>query len=191
MTDTETEHEILTISHVVPPGSMPENAMKEELSKAYVHILSSATGLDIGQWGQDYDLRDVTLKSRVEYPDLMDAGIDVQLKCTGQASVVHRNWISWELKPQEIEKMRRTHRLTPYLFCVLVTKHQIGHWLHPSVEGLLARSHMYYIWGRDLPEPKYEQEKQTVRLPIENVLTPATLLDLMEEASRWRPIPNR
>ncbi|PPF24240.1 DUF4365 domain-containing protein [Rathayibacter rathayi] len=189
MTDTGADRATMTISHVLPAGSMPETAMKEELSKAYIHMLASATGLDIGGWNQDYDLRDITLKSRVEYPDLGDVGIDVQLKCTGQSSVVHPSWVSWELKPNEVERLRRTNRATPYMLCVLVTEHHVGHWLHHDVEGLLARSHMYYIWGRDLPVPIPAQVTRTVQLPIGNILTPARLLELMEEASAWRPIP--
>ncbi|NRG40126.1 DUF4365 domain-containing protein [Rathayibacter sp. VKM Ac-2835] len=188
MTSAATTSTTLAVSHIVPDGSMPESGMKEELSKAFVHMLASAAGLDVGTWGQDFDVRDVTLKSRVPYDELEDAGIDVQLKCTGQESVVHEEFISWKLTPTHVEKLRRTHRATPYLLCVLVTEHEVGHWLHHSVEGLLARSHMYYIWGRNLPEPVSGQDKQTIRLPKANVLTPASLLELMEEASKWRPV---
>lgn len=45
---------------------------------------------------------------------------------------------------------------------------------------------MYYLWGHDLPIPIATQESQTVHLPKVNKLTPATLLELMEEASKWR-----
>jgi len=189
MTDAGAASDTLTVSHVVPDGSLPESAMKEQLSKAYVHMLASAAGLDVGVWGTDYDLRDVTLKSRVEYPDLMDTAIDLQLKCTGQVGVVHDDFVSWSLSPAHVEKLRKTQRATPQLFCVLVTEAQVGHWLHYSQAGLLARSHMYFVWGWQLPEPKHDQETQTVRLPRVNVVTPASLLELMEEASRWRPRP--
>ena len=189
MTDTVADRDAMHISHVLPDGSLPLNAMKEELSKAYLHMLASATGLDLGKWGQDYDLRDVTLKSRVPYEDLTDASIDVQLKCTGQISIVRDRWVSWSLEPHQIEKLRKTNRATPNLLCVLVTEPEVGYWLHLDIAGLLARSHMYYVWGRELPEPNYDQKNQTVQLPLENLLSPASLLRLMEEASKWRPIP--
>ncbi|MEA9986071.1 DUF4365 domain-containing protein [Subtercola sp. RTI3] len=160
--------------------------MKEELSKAFLHLLASATGLDVGEWGQDYDVRDVTLKSRVEYPDLSDAGIDVQLKCTGQESVERADTIAWSLSKRTITRMTKTMRATPFLLCVLVTDADSAYWLDANVDGLLARSHMYYLWGHDLPAPIETQESQTVHIPKANVLTPARLLDLMEEASKWR-----
>jgi hypothetical protein len=165
---------------------MPLGGMKEELSKAFLHLLASSTGLDVGVWGQDYDVRDVTLKSRVEYPDLVDTGIDVQLKCTGQQAVDRTDTIAWSLSTYHISKMRKTMRATPFLFCVLVTDADASYWLESTIDGLLARSHMYYLWGHDLPIPIATQESQTVHLPKVNKLTPATLLELMEEASKWR-----
>lgn len=176
----------LTRSHELPDGSMPLGAMKEGLSKAYLRMLASATGLDVHEGDQDYDVRDVTLKSRVEYPALTDAGIDVQLKCTGQASAERENTIAWSLSKRTIVKMTQTMRATPFLLCVLVTDADAAYWLEASVEGLLARSHMYFMWGHELPAPILTQDSQTVHLPKSNVLTPATLLDLMEEASKWR-----
>jgi hypothetical protein len=171
---------------------MPLGGMKEELSFAYLHMLASATGLDVGTWRQDYDVRDISLRSTVDYADLTqdglsDAGIDVQLKCTGQERVDRDDTIAWSLSQRTLGKMNRTNRTTPYMLCVLVTPADAGFWLNSSVDGLLARSHMYYQWGHDLPLLIAGNESQTVHLPKANVLSPATLLELMKEASTWRP----
>ncbi|PPF41856.1 hypothetical protein C5B85_18215 [Pseudoclavibacter sp. AY1F1] len=174
-------------SHVLPVGSLPLGGMKEELSVAYLHMLASATGLTTGRWSQDYDVRDVTLKSSVEYPDLADAGIDVQLKCTGQESVDRPDTIAWSVSARTLNKLRKTNRATPYLLCVLVTQSEPDVWLHPNMDGLLARSHMYYEWGHKFPALKVGNATQIVHLPKSNLLTPASLLELMEEASTWRP----
>lgn len=180
-----------TRSHVLPAGSMPLGGMKEELSFAYLHMLASATGLDVGTWRQDYDVRDISLRSTVDYGDftpdgLSDAGIDVQLKCTGQERVDRDDTIAWSLSRRTLEKMKRTNRTTPYMLCVLVTPDDAAFWLDSSVDGLLARSHMYYQWGHHLPALTSGNESQTVHLPKANVLSPATLLELMKEASTWR-----
>lgn len=166
---------------------MPLGGMKEELSVAYLHMLASATGLTTGSWSQDYDVRDVTLKSSVEYPSLSDAGIDVQLKCTGQEAVARVDTVAWSVSKRTADKLRKTNRATPYLLCVLVTPPEAHFWLESSVDGLLARSHMYYEWGYNIPAVPAGQASITVHLPKSNLLTPATLLDLMEEASAWRP----
>lgn len=166
---------------------MPLSGMKEELSVAYLHMLASATGLTTGKWSQDYDVRDLTLKSSVEYPALGDASIDVQLKCTGQESVDRADTIAWSLTARTLTKLRKVTRATPYLLCVLVAPPDPDVWLDPSLDGLLARSHMYYEWGYKLPALVSGNETQTVHLPKKNLLTPASLLELMEEASKWRP----
>lgn len=177
-------------SHVLPDGSMPLSGMKEELSKAYLHMLASATGLDVGVWGQDFDVRDVTLSSRVDYGNSGGSygpKIDVQLKCTGQERVTGPQHISWSLDVRSIRMMSRLDRSTPALFCVLTTEVKAEHWLHYSTEGLLSRSHMYWAWGQDLPAVAPGVGSGTVHIPRRNLLTPASLLELMEEASRWHP----
>ena len=177
-----------TVSHKVPEGSMPLGGMKEELSKAYVHMVASAAGFDIGTWSQDYDCRDVTLSSSVDYtPYLLGPKIDLQLKCTGQEAVNRADTIAWSLETRSVYKMSRRNRSSPALFCVLVAPPEVGHWLRYDEQGLLSRSHMYWLWGTDLPEHKAGQDKQVVHLPKANVLTAASALVLMEEASRWQP----
>lgn len=175
-------------SHVVPEGSLPLGAMKEELSKAYVHMIASAAGFDVGEWGQDYDCRDVTLSSSVDYaPHLLAPKIDVQLKCTGQEKANREDCVAWSLDSRSYAKLKATNRHTLGLFCVLVVPPEVGHWLHYDEKGMLARSHMYWMWGHSFPELKPESKSQTLHLPKVNILTAASALELMEEASRWRP----
>lgn len=175
-------------SHVLPNGSLPLSDMKEELSMAYVHMLSSACGLTVGTWSKDFDCRDVTLSSSVDYsPNLYGPKIDIQLKCTGQESVVRANTIAWSLDTRAHSKMSKLNRSNPALLCVLVTQADAGLWLRCDREGLLARSHMYWHWGHELPPVKSEQDHQVVHLEKFNMLTPSALLNLMEEASEWSP----
>lgn len=178
----------IPVSHTVPAGSLPETAMKEQLSEAYIHMLASAAGMTVGHWGTDYDCKDVTLSSSVDYtPDLFQPGIDVQLKCTGQEDVNRPATIAWSLDTRAVDKMSRLNRSNPALFCVLVVPPLVGHWLHSDQNGLLARSHMYWLWGHNMPAAKLDQAHQTVHLPKANLLTASTLLDRMKEASQWVP----
>lgn len=178
----------LTASHEVPIGSLGLNAMKEELSQAYIHMLASATGLTVGSWSQDYDCRDVTLSSSVDYsPGRYGPKIDIQLKCTGQITVVGDDFVKWSLDSRSYHKLSRLNRSTPGLFCVLVTSAEAKYWLHSDTNGLLARSHMYWFWGHEFPAQIAGQASQTVSLPKGNLLTPASLLERMKEASQWLP----
>lgn len=178
----------IEVSHALPEGSPPVSSMKEELSKAYVHMIASAAGFDVGEWKQDFDCRDVTLSSSVDYtPHSYGPKIDIQLKCTGQESVDKTDVVAWSLDSRSYRKLSAKNRSTPALFCVLVAPPEVGHWLHYDKQGLLARSHMYWRWGHDFPPQEADQSSQTVHLPKVNVLTAASALELMEEASRWTP----
>ena len=177
----------LTKSHEVPVGSLPLSAMKEELSMAYVHMLASATGLTLGTWSQDYDCRDASLSSSVDYPHIVNAGIDIQLKCTGRVDIQREHEIAWSLDRRTVSKMTITRRSQPTMLCVLIAPSEAEYWLESTVDGLLAKSHMYWLWGHDMPSPVLSQDHQTVHLPRVNLLTPASLLERMEEASRWTP----
>lgn len=161
--------------------------MREQLSKAYLHMIASAAGVDLGNWNTDYDGIDVTVKSRVDYaPNTLGPKIDVQLKCTGQEKAVRDETVAWSLETKTVQYLRAPHRSNPGLFCVLHAPEGPGLWLSHDLEGLLAHSHMYWLWGSDLPEPKLDQDKQVVHLPKQNVMNPQSLLDLMEVASAWR-----
>lgn len=161
--------------------------MKEHLSKAYLHLLASAAGLDLGDWGNDYDGVDTTIKSHVDYyPFRLQPAIDVQLKCTGQDRATRSDTIAWSLETRTIKYYGAPNRSNFAIFCVLVVAGGPGLWLTRNMDGLLAHSHMYWIRGKDLPKPG-PGEKQVVHFPKANLLDSAKLLDLMEEASKWQP----
>ncbi|MET9214827.1 MULTISPECIES: DUF4365 domain-containing protein [unclassified Nocardia] len=178
----------VALSHELPEGSLPLSAMKEDLSVAYIHMLASACGMTVGSWSQDYDGRDATLSSSVDYtPHMYAPKIDVQLKCSGQESIARADTVAWSLDVRTYDLISKRNRSNPALFCVLVVPPEAGHWLHLSADGLLARSHMYWQWGHLLPPVKQDQQSQTVHISKSNLLTPKALLELMEEASTWLP----
>lgn len=162
--------------------------MKEELSKAYLHMVASAAGLTVGAWGTDYDGIDSTLKSHVEYAGgALGPKIDIQLKSTGQTSIDRTDTIAWSLDTRTTRLLSSGNRSSPAMFCVLVGPAEEGLWLALDVEGLLARSHMYWLWGHQFPAVKADQQTQTIHIPKTNTLEPVSLISIMEEASRWQP----
>ncbi|MGY4098063.1 DUF4365 domain-containing protein [Nocardia sp. R16R-3T] len=178
----------VTLSHEIPDGSLPLSAMKEDLSMSYVHMLASSCGLTVGTWSQDYDGRDTTLSSSVDYsPDMYMPKIDIQLKCSGQTAIQREDTIAWALESRTYDILSRPNRSSPALFCVLVVLPEVGLWLRMDREGLLARSHMYWQWGHRFPPLKEGQDTQTVHLPKVNLLTPKAMIELMKEASKWQP----
>jgi hypothetical protein len=177
----------IIMSHENPVGSQPETATKEQLSKAYVHMVASAAGVDMGTWGMDYDGFDVSLKSSVDYGPhgLLGPGLDIQLKCTGQKSVNQPDHVAWSLKRKTFNLLAAPNRSTPAVFCVMILPHDSpGYWLRHDDEGLLARSQMYFLRGSDFPAAT-KKKNQILHLPKENLFTPGNLLMLMEESSLW------
>lgn len=175
-------------SHTVPAGSIPTSAMKEEISRAYVHMVASAAGLTLGTWGTDYDGIDVTLRSKVDFGGIsgcLGSELDLQLKCTGQESAVRDETVAWSLDARTAEILRATHRYSLGVFCVMVVPQDPGFWLHHSTEGILARSQMYWIRGQDIPSPG-ENNSVTVHLPKTNIFTAQNALNLIEESSQFR-----
>ena len=136
----------------------------------------------------DYDGFDVSLKSSVDYGPsggLLGPGLDIQLKCTGQQQVVKPDHVTWSLK-------RKTFSLFTSLIGAL-QRYSVswsflhdapGYWLRHDDEGLLARSHMYFLRGSDFTKAT-KNKHQILHLPKENLFTPGNLLMLMEESSMW------
>ncbi len=97
------------------------------------------------------------------------------------------SWLNVPWPVEDIDLISKRNRSNPALFCVLVVPREVGHWLHLTTDGLLARSHMYWQWGHTLPPVKDGQQSQTVHISKSNLLTPKVMLELMEEASKWQP----
>lgn len=176
----------MTVTHAVPDGSLPPSAMQEELSKAYVHMVASAAGLTLLDWKTDYAGIDVTVKSLVNYPCVggFQPLFDLQLKCTYQDNnSAAGDTFSWSVDERTHAKLTHPNRSVPATFAVMVIPEEPGVWLSHNREGVLARSHMYWLRGRDFPEMPKGQQSKTLTLPKTNLLTASAMLMLMKEAS--------
>lgn len=177
-------HELLDADH--PPLS----ALKERLSIAVVGMLASTAGLDAGEWGMDYDGRDVTLSSSHDYsPDTYGPSLDLQMKCTGQQRAMRADHVAWQLDARTTTYLAAPNRHSMAVLCVVVVPKHPGHWLDLHDEGLLAYCRPYFLRGQDLPQIPHGQTTHVVHLPFANLLTAPVLLDLMAEAARWRSSP--
>lgn len=174
-------------THDLLDAQPPVSALKESLSQAVVGLLASAAGLTLGTWSQDYDGFDVTLSSSHNYdPYAWGPKLDLQLKCTGQQAAQRSEHVSWQLDARTSNLLGATNRQTMSLLCVVVVPQHPGHWLGWPDEGLLAYCKAYFLRGQDIPVINDARASQTLHLPHANLLTAPVLLDLMEEAAKWR-----
>lgn len=71
-----------------PRGTLPQTAMQEQLSMAWLHMTASAAGCKLQRWDTDYDSIDATVHASAKYSNASSARIDVQLKCTTQQELL-------------------------------------------------------------------------------------------------------
>ena len=182
--DRPVTHELLDDD--VPPLS----GLKEKLSIAVIEMLASTAGLTVGQWGMDYDGRDVTLSSSHNYsPHTWGPSLDLQMKCTGQERALHDDHVAWQLDARTSRLLAAPNRQSMAALCVVVVPEHPGHWLDWSADAMLTYCRPYFLRGQDLPTLPAGQASHVVHLPYVNLLTAPVLLDLMGEASEWRSQP--
>lgn len=175
------------LNYLIPDGSMPQSAMQEEISKAYVHMVASAAGLTLQRWDTDYGAVDLTLKSYVDYgaPGGYQPAFDVQLKATYQ-DLGTGDSFGWPINRRTHEKLTNPNRANLSCLAVLALPEEPTLWLNHDTAGLLARSHMYWLRADGFPDLRPGAESVTVTIPKGNRFGPKEALEFMEEAGhRW------
>ena len=109
---------------------------KEQVSRAYVHVLATQGGYTICDWNVDKDGVDVTLRSR----GLM---VDVQLKCTQSPRIV-RGGYSFDLDIETYDKLRDPDRSAPGHLALLVVPPDLGRWVTHHAESIVLACHGYW-----------------------------------------------
>lgn len=104
---------------------------------------------------------------------------------SGCGNLVHTDGFMHGATKKADEKLTNPNRASPAVFGVMVVPEEPGLWLAHNTEGLLARSHMYWMRGKDFPELPEGQETKTIMIPKANLLTASAMLVLMQEASEW------
>ncbi|WP_344316574.1 hypothetical protein [Acrocarpospora pleiomorpha] len=67
---------------------LPLNAMKEQFSLSFVHMIASAAGCSIKSHATDYDGVDITISSSTEYSTYYCPEFELQLKATAQRDLL-------------------------------------------------------------------------------------------------------
>lgn len=171
----------LAISHTLPVGSLDISQMKEQLSLACAHLVSAAAGLTVGRWETDMGAVDLTLKSEVEYSNVISPTIDLQMKCTSSDSHSSGDFVLYSINRRTYEKMTSAKRNSPAILCITIIPVEPGHWLHYDTNGLLARAHTYWMPARDFPLLPDHQASIQVKVPKSNEFTAAQLLTMIKD----------
>jgi hypothetical protein len=165
---------------------MTPEQQKEEISRAYVHAIAARCGFAVSTWSQDQGCVDMSLGagSALGGGTLEDPRIDLQLKCTSDASHLHEDHVTWTLSRAHYEKLR-ARSSTPKLLVVLVLPELEAEWMVHDAEALIIRRCAYWLPMSGMPP--ITTESRTVHLPRSHLFSPAQLRSMMERVSRGEP----
>lgn len=169
-----------------PRGRLPESAMKEQLSIAYLHMTATAAGCTLHRWDTDYDSVDVTVYSSAGYARQSAARVDVQLKCTADVSGLTEDHLPFSLSRKNYLDLSDHGRDVPAVLAVLVIPSDPQVWLTHDEEQLLVRSRMYWDFASAWSAIEDGQDSKTVHLPRANLLTVDSLLRLLQTSAQRR-----
>lgn len=169
-----------------PRGRLPESAMKEQLSIAYLHMTATAAGCTLHRWDTDYDSVDVTVYAAAAFGRQSAARVDVQLKCTADASSLTDGHLPYSLASKNYTELADPGRDVPAVLCVLVVPSNPQLWLVHDEKQLLVRSRMYWDFTSSWAPIDGDQASKTVHVPRRNLLTVDSLLGLLQTSTDLR-----
>lgn len=162
---------------------MTPEQRSEEISKAYVHAVAAACGFTVGEWSQDHERLDTTLCG----PGSRKPKIDLQVKATTQSRLVRTNHISWPLTRAHHDGMIDSWVANPHYLVLLLLPDEADESVAHSVEQLIIRKCAY--WTRMTGRPAATVDNPTVQIPLEQVFSPAALVEAMAAAERLDHLP--
>ncbi len=146
---------------------------KEQLSRAYLHALASATALTIASWNVDKDGVDATLKR----DGLM---VDLQLKCTGSPTVRPTGY-SHQLDTETYDKLRSRDRSAPGYLVLMIAPKDTSRWLTLKPDQLVLACHAYWARLQDRTKPA-RGRSLSITIPRCNVLDGSALAYMFDDS---------
>lgn len=162
---------------------MTPEQRKEELSRAYVHVVAAKCGFALGHWTQDQSCIDVTVGAAgvLGAGSLADPKLDVQLKCTANQALVGQHHVALQLARRQYERLT-AKSFIPKVLVVLVLPEQEDDWVVHSPEQLVLRRCAYFMVTTGLPP--ITTETTVVHVPLVNVFSPDALSAMLGRLSR-------
>ncbi|MFO0967416.1 MAG: DUF4365 domain-containing protein [Gemmataceae bacterium] len=170
----------------------PQN-VEAELSYAYLHAVASRGGFacegafrHLDDAGVDAVVRE---DNRRLAPDsvLTSFELHVQLKATFQQPAEIDGRFSYSLTVRRYDKLRNPRVNSPRILAVLYLPENADEWLRHTEDALIAKRCLYWASLRNAPDSQ-NPKHQTVYIPRAQVLSVASLTDLMTRFSRREEI---
>lgn len=167
-------------------GTLVQSEMQQQLSLASISSVIATAGLTLGRWETDYDGVDLSIRSYAKYPECTGSTIDVQLKCTTQASVLKQDALSWSLESSTHNRFTDPDRIELGVLVVLLVPVTYDDWLHQDERRLKAKGCMYFSSADEWDPIGDGADSKTVHCRRSDILTSDALLQLMHKAAKFR-----
>ncbi|WP_433180318.1 DUF4365 domain-containing protein [Actinoallomurus sp. CA-150999] len=175
-------------SQSIPPDGLPPNEMKQQLSLAYLHMVTAAAGCSLKDHKTDYDGVDVTVVSSAGYERYYAPQFELQLKCTSQTDLLSHDHLAWQLERKPFLNLTNRKRYIPAYLGIPAVHEDLNKWLDQDEDRLIARSCMYWQSATELGTISDDCASKTVHLPRSNLFDVSQLLDIMKsigEGGDW------
>lgn len=168
---------------------LPDAAIQEELSKAYIQAVASYAGYSFQHIDRDNDGVDTIIKSNSKpSPEsiLMSVSLEIQLKacCSNNSLSINENGdLVYDLKARNYNILVNTHRQLDIILVLLWLPEEKDQWLIHSVDNLLIKKCAYWVSLKGEEETNNTGTKRIV-IPRLNVFSPTTLHEIMIKISK-------
>ena len=161
-------------------GQLPMTARQENISLAFVRLVTYQAGCAIKTHDTDYEGVDVTLTSSAEYECFWGAEFELQLKATTQQRYLTDTHMAWPMHAKPYKKLTRPKRYIPAYLGVLLLPEDADSWLTVDEQRLTAEARMYWQAASAFEPITEGQGTKTVHLPRSNVFVREQLLGIMK-----------
>jgi hypothetical protein len=155
------------------------NFRKEQFSAAYVRALAAVVGLSVARPEPDCDSEDLIVSARLAMARIRSPKVSLQLKCSSSLARLSAD-VAFPLPIKNYDDLRPVNLAVPRMLVVVEVPagDDPEHWVHQGHDRLCL---LHSAYGASLfgYRSVANQTTVTVRIPLEQRLTTATLNSIM------------
>lgn len=160
----------------------------EPFSYAYLYAIASSAGYSFKEEprGNDNVGIDITMNDPARAFQLPPARISAQVKCTTKKQIKRKGGKDYfRLEKKNYDTLIQSKPGNTYLLLVVIVPQNPLLWIIPSKFSTIVRYKAYWVSLEGLPKSTltHPKSKIDVELRAENLLTPSSLIALMDRVS--------
>ena len=161
---------------------MHNNIIKEDLSVCYLKTIAAVNGIELERMRYDSNSDDVVIKKVVNTRrGRFYSEIKVQLKSTSINLIdgIKNNQILYPLNVKNYNDLCTPASAPRFLMLFILPK---DNWIEYKNNKLAINGTMYWLSFKGVT-PSNNKSSVTIKIPVENIITPTTIQELMQRAA--------